>query len=240
MDTKAAYEKARFDLAFALMEAGAVLTAESNHPLVVERQGPQGPERGFKLKLHEKNPDAPLSPFFLNLRTPDNPKPGPLTDEIVGLAARCMRRVQIAKKLRFNATAGVPRAGDPFAKKLAHYTGTACVLLEKYEHDGKRSVAALKGKVPEWIRKVAVVDDLVTKADSKLEAIQVLRDQSLEVSDVIVLVDREQGGGKELSEWNCSLHSVFTITELLDLYLESGKISRPLWTRAQEYLALNN
>ncbi len=239
MDTTSAYQKARLDLAFALMDCGAFLTPASDHPRVIERQGSNGLERGFKLKLHEKNPDAPLSPFFLNLRTLDNPNPGPLTDDIVGLAARCMRRVQIAKKLRFNAVAGVPRAGDPFATKLAHYTGTACVVLEKHEHDGERSVAALKEKVPEWIRKVAVVDDLVTKADSKLEAIKVLRDQNLEVLDVIVLVDREQGGGKELSEWNCNLYSVFTITELLDLYLESGKISHPFWSRAQEYLVHN-
>ncbi len=28
---------------------------------------------GFKLKLHEKNPEAPLSPIFFNLRTEDNP-----------------------------------------------------------------------------------------------------------------------------------------------------------------------
>ena len=27
----------------------------------------------FKLKLHGKNPEAPLSPIFFNLRTEDNP-----------------------------------------------------------------------------------------------------------------------------------------------------------------------
>ncbi len=33
-------------------------------------------KEGFKLKLHETNPDEPRSPIFLNIRTPNNPKPG--------------------------------------------------------------------------------------------------------------------------------------------------------------------
>ena len=59
--------QAKRNLAIALFDSEAVLTAESDSPLVIKRNGPNGVERGFKLKLHEKNPEAPLSPFFLNL-----------------------------------------------------------------------------------------------------------------------------------------------------------------------------
>ena len=38
------------------------------------RASPQG--RGFRLKLHERNPSAPLSPFYFSLRAADNPKAG--------------------------------------------------------------------------------------------------------------------------------------------------------------------
>jgi hypothetical protein len=34
-----------------------------------------------KLKHHEKDPGAPPSPYFFNIRTPDNPKPGQLMPE---------------------------------------------------------------------------------------------------------------------------------------------------------------
>ena len=83
--TNANYQENQRQLAQALLEVGAILTAESDHPLVITRDGSDGPERGFRLKLHEKTPLAPLSPIYLNLRTPDNPKPGPLTLEIVEL-----------------------------------------------------------------------------------------------------------------------------------------------------------
>ncbi|OGG93848.1 hypothetical protein A2609_01205 [Candidatus Kaiserbacteria bacterium RIFOXYD1_FULL_47_14] len=231
-------QKMRLTLAFALMNIGAVLTAESDHPLVVERERENGVERGFLLKLHEKNPEAPLSPFFLNLRTPDNPKPGPLTPEIVEFAARCMRDVQANRGLSFDATAGIPRAGDPFAKALARLYGMNAIVLEKIERDGKRCVALPSDFwLPARIKKALGVDDLITKADSKREAIGVWRGVGLEVTDILVLVDREQGGREELAGLGCTLHSVFTITELLDLYVDAGKMTSHLRIDIHAYLA---
>lgn len=37
----------------------------------------------FELKIHQTNSSAPKSPIYLDLRTPDNPKPGPLTPGFV-------------------------------------------------------------------------------------------------------------------------------------------------------------
>lgn len=231
------YSRARSELAIALLGVGAVLTTASDHPLVVERENPQGKERGFKLKLHEKNPSAPLSPFLLNFRTPGNPKPGPLTKRIIDLAARCMRYVQFfSGKLTPDAVAGVPRAGEPFAKALADLAGMPCIELEKYEYGQTRCIASLKGFVPAHVRNILVVDDLVTEADSKRETIQVLGDVGMEVTDVMVLVDREQGGREELAGWGVRLHSVFTITELLDLYVETGRMEPGLRENIHLYL----
>lgn len=230
------YQKARHDLAIALWDIGAVLTVDSNHPLVVERQGPKGTERGFPLKLHEKNSEAPLSPFYLNLRTPDNPKPGPLTTEVVEQAARCMQGI-LANVRPFDALAGVPRAGEPFAETLARLTGKPCITMEKWEHEGKRKIASLKSKVPASVYGVLLVDDLITGATSKREAIEVLRDEGLEVTDVVVLVDREQGGHEELGMLGCVLHSVFSISELLDFYVTTGKMSAKTHSKIQAYLA---
>ncbi|MFA6502692.1 MAG: hypothetical protein WCT45_00330 [Candidatus Paceibacterota bacterium] len=235
MNTSPTYLRKRA-LALGLEGVGAVLTAASNHPLVVERQGPHGVERGFRLKLHDKQPDAPLSPFFLNLRTPDNPKPGPLKGNIIILAAACMHQALLEKKVEYDAVAGVPNAGDPFAEALAKLSGKPLIHMEKGEVDGKRFIAGIKGYVPMEIGNVLLVDDLVTKADSKIEAIEVLREAGMEVSDVVVLVDREQGGAKELDEWRCTLHAVFAITELLDFYVACGKMSEKLHADIVSYL----
>jgi uridine monophosphate synthetase len=231
-----AYHKARYQLAIALTDIGAVLTKDSDHPLVVERNGPNGKERGFKLKLHEKNPDAPLSPFYLNLRTADN-KSGPLTKELVDLSASCMHMLAIGEGLAFDAVVGVPRAGDPFAEALARFSGKSLIVLDKYEHGGKRSIASPKGKIPTSVKKAVLVDDLITKADSKIEGVRVMQDENITVDDVVVLVDREQGGYDQLMEWGCHLHSVFTISELLDFYVAEEKMSPQLRDEIQNYLA---
>ena len=76
-----------------------------------------------------------------------------------------------------------------------------------------------KGKV------VLLIDDLVTKADSKLEAAEILISNGLVVNDVVVLVDREQGGGEELAKRSLTLHSAITITQMLDFFARVGKIS---------------
>lgn len=63
---------------------------DKSHPTAVQR----GEERGFKLKTHEKQPDLPLSLFYFNLRTDDNPKPGPLTPELVAESGQQLYRAR--------------------------------------------------------------------------------------------------------------------------------------------------
>ena len=47
----------------------------------------------------------------------------------------------------------------------------------------------------------------------------------LQVRDVIVFLDREQGGKEKLEKEGYRVHSVFTIREMLNLLCEAGKIS---------------
>lgn len=226
------YQELRLRLAHALMDVGAVLTRDSDHPLVVTR----GDERGFRLKLHEKNPNASLSPIFLNLRTPDNPKPGPLTPEIVKIAAQCMRSLEYMHELHHNVVAGIPRAGDPFAAAFSPlYFFSPLIKMGKEESDGKRHIGSVIGEVPKGAT-VLVIDDLVTAADSKIEAIKSLEAAGLVVRDVMVLVDRGQGGREQLAARGYTLHSVFTINELLNLYVKSGKITSQLADEIKLYL----
>lgn len=73
----------------------------------------------FKLKLHEKNPDAPLSPFYLNLRTKNNPtNPGPLTEDDCDSIATALWGIVQRNDLDFQAVAGIPHAADPIIEAL--------------------------------------------------------------------------------------------------------------------------
>ncbi len=79
-----------------------------------------------------------------------------------------------------------------------------------------------------------LVDDLITQADSKLRAIRVLQGNGLNVEEILVLVDRQQGGAAQLEKLGYQLRSVFKLDELLAFYVEEGLLPR---RKAEEVLA---
>ena len=180
----------------------------------------------FRLKLHEKEPDAPLSPIYIDLRVLRSfPKAMDSAVEIYkGLIG----------KLIFDVYADVPIAATPIVAILSHQTKIPMISprKEEREHGIKHAIdgAFKKGQV------ALLVDDLITKADSKLEAISALEENGLNVQDVVVLIDREQGGVQELEKRGYTCHIAFKLKELLKLYLESGKIGRQQYEQTVTYL----
>lgn len=195
----------------------------------------------FKLKLHEKNPDAPLSPIYLNLRTPDNTKPGPLTPKVVQLIAECfIDKLLPTPNKYYDHVAGVPNAGDPFAAAFSQIFEIPLLRLKKTQDADHREITDLAEKVsPQGRDIVLLVDNLITKADSKLEAIRVLRKAGFGVGDVLVVVDREQGGSVELAANGYDLYSIFALTELLNYYVKTGHITADKRDEAVAYLEAN-
>jgi orotate phosphoribosyltransferase len=175
----------------------------------------------FKLKHHEKDPTAPLSPIFLNLRAEVAKNPGPINNDLLERLSRAMADVLVAHQATdFDLIAGVPHAGDPYAEWLAtlfarngHPLGV--LRLDKKESDAGRSVSGIREGAYGRGQRVLLVDDLITKADSKLEAIATLEAAGLVVKDVIVVVDRAQRGKEELEAHGCKLHCLFELPYLL-------------------------
>ncbi len=193
----------------------------------------------FRLKLHEKFPDAPLSPFYLNLRSADNPKPGPLTMEDYDLIADCLIDVVIDEGLPFEAIAGIPRAGDPIAEAINRKRpgDFRLIKLDKEEAGGQRRIIPKVGFNYQEGEIVLLFDDLVTKADTKVEAIQAIEKGGSMVRDLVVLVDREQGGKEQLRQAGYDLYSAFTMSWLLNYYAESGKITGQKHDECLAYMA---
>ncbi len=202
----------------------------------------------FRLKLHEKDPDAPLSPVYLDLRTHHNPKPGPLGEAEIMEVAKEMYALARSQGLEFDLVSGVPNAGDPFAEAFSRVAAAdrgrrrsvGFLMLRKEEDaDGQRKVTSVQ--MGSWSKKdrVLLIDDLITRAESKLEAIQVLEQADLKVSDILVLVDREQGGREELAKHGYNLHAVFTLGELLDFYVAACLMTHRKRDEVKEYLKAN-
>lgn len=193
----------------------------------------------FRLKLHETQPDAPPSPFFFNLRTPENPKPGPINSYVCKAIGFGFREVLSGE---FDGVCGIPNAGEPLAKGMWHLDddvdSKVITLVKEMKGDGSRritGIASMNGFKPG--ARILLVDDVVTAADTKLEAIAVLREAGMVIEDLIVVVDREQGGADRVRQEGVRVHALYGVRELIDYYHRAGRIDAMTHDRALSYLS---
>lgn len=191
----------------------------------------RGSERGFKLKLHDRQPDAPLSPFYLDLRVPPA---GRLSQSTVECAGRALHWKSQVTGLDYQYIIGLPQAGEPFAQHFPRTRNPLCsevTLLHMRKEELPDGTRRLAGPVSGYYHaggRVLIIDDLITQADTKLEGIRLLEEAGLIVRDVLVIVDRQQGGAQQLTDAGYRLHALFTIAELVQYYASLGYIAPDL------------
>ena len=175
----------------------------------------------FKLK------SGLTSPIYIDLRRT-------VSDAgVMRMVARAYER--LLTPLTFDRLAALPYAGLPI--------GTAVAMeINKPLIYPRREVKSYgTGRTIEGVFKpgetVAIIDDLITTGLSKIEALGPLTDAGLDVQDIVVLIDREQGGAPELAAHGLRLHSVLTLTTMLDILLRRGRISADEHARVCTFLA---
>ena len=182
----------------------------------------------FRLKLHEKRPDAPLSPIYVDLRIL---RSCPFTMKAV---VKVFERM--SEGFEFDCYADVPTAATPIVAVLSCETWVPMITPREPKTHG--AIGSIDG-VFEPGQTVLLIDDLVIRADSKLEAIKTLEGNKLIVRDVLVLVDREQGGPEQLREAGYTLHAAFKLSQLLRYYVRVGKIDQNKYDEVMTYLETN-
>jgi uridine monophosphate synthetase len=142
--------------------------------------------------------------------------------------------LEITKTLVFNIYADIPTAATPIVALLSNKTRKPMISPRMTEKD--HGTGELIDGVYEAGMVVLLIDDLITKADSKLKAISIIERNKLKVNDVVVLIDREQGGIAQLEERGYKCHTAYKLTELLLFYLNTGSIDKNLFDRVAEYI----
>ena len=185
----------------------------------------------FRLKLHETEPDAPLSPMYIDLRVLRS------YPDALDAAVATLNELILARKLTFSRYADIPMAATPLVAVLSHITRIPMITPREAKTHGAGGTingAFTAGET------VLVIDDVVTHADSKIEAIRVLEANGLVVRDVAVLVDREQGGPAQLAAAGYTLHAALKISQLLTWWRDSGGIPEETYERVAAYFNLTS
>ncbi len=186
----------------------------------------------FRLKLHEKNPDAPLSPIYLNIRD--------LPDWAYVLAGDILHDLVVREGIfDFDYVVGIPKAGEPIGKAFAKAVRKPHLRIQKVEDEGGRRITSNILDSFEKGRKVVLVDDLITKADTKREAIRSIEANGLQVVATLVLYDREQGGIDELNREGKKVLAVSGLSETLSFFVREKKILPAKRDEVMAYIAAN-
>jgi uridine monophosphate synthetase len=133
--------------------------------------------------------------------------------------------------------AGVPEAATPLAAAVGYKLKRPLVQPRKVvkEYGTKSSV---EGEYKEG-DSVVLIDDLITKGDSKIEAIDQVQAAGLKVQKLIILIDREQGGVETVAKAGHTIEAAFTITELLNILLDLKKMEQTQYDEVIEFIKNN-
>ncbi len=128
----------------------------------------------------------------------------------------------ILRRLKFDRIAGLPYAALPIVTSISLKTGWPVVFPRKEARSYGLRVE-IEGRFKPGER-VVVINDLATSGMSKFEAIEKLVSAGLQVEDVIVLIDRQAGASESLAAAGYHLHSVLTLSDLLDYWERNERI----------------
>ncbi|HJN17817.1 MAG TPA: orotate phosphoribosyltransferase, partial [Armatimonadota bacterium] len=171
--------------------------------------------------------DGSIAPIYIDLRV--------LVGEPKTLRLLASMIAERLGEFEFDVITGIPYAALPIGVAVSLEADLPLVYArDKPKAYGTRH--QVEGKFEEGQR-VLVIDDVITSGGSKVEAAEPLRAAGLVVEDVLVVIDREQGGGDVLKPKGLKLHAMATITELLEYLGASGKVSQEQIATALDFVS---
>ncbi len=209
-------EKQRKDVALRLVAAGVVQVS---------------PGSGFALSKHPDRRDR-TSPVYYNI-VPQS-RGGPVSAETVDEIGSALSVLRSQQQVLARRYAAVSEDVLPYLSAMvAVIQPIATFRPVPFQFEERPATDTTDRKIVEVSQaaymagdEVLVMDGVLVSAHRTYAAIQVLRQMGLAVNDVVVIVDRCQGGSDELKRKGLRVHHLFTARELLQVAMEAGTIYR--------------
>ena len=169
------------------------------------------------------------SPFYVDLR--------PLASDPKILKLLANYLLDMLPLDNFDLICGVPYAALPMATAMSLESYLPLII--------KRKEAKQYGtkKILEGIytpgQNCLLVEDVITSGTSLLETIPEIENEGITVSDIVVVLDRQQGGKEILESKGFRVHTLFNISEVCTMLKEEGHLTDDEVERINDFLAGN-
>lgn len=138
------------------------------------------------------------------------------------------------KDLKYDHVCGVPYTALPIATILSVLTKKS-MLMRRKETKAYGTKKSIEGHYKAG-QTCLIVEDVVTSGSSVLETVRDLRKEGLVVTNTVIILDREQGGSKNLDSNEVQVKSLFTMSSLIDILVKNGKITDETVIKVKNYL----
>ena len=196
---------------------------------------PDAPWAELILKLHDLGAvrfgqftlaSGRSSPIYIDLRL--------LVSDASALRLAAEAYTARLRGLAYDRLAGVPYGALPIATVIGQLLGQPLIYPRK-EAKAHGLGRAIEGAFAVGER-VVIIEDLITSGGSVIEAATTLRAAGLQVTDAVVLIDREQGGAANLAQAGIAAHAVMRLGEVLTVLEQAGRISAEQAANVRAYL----
>ena len=137
----------------------------------------------------------------------------------------------------FDCLASVPTGGLVVTSALAIEIVKPLIYVRSKpkEHGTTKSI---EGKISTGM-KVVMIDDVMTTGTSVLNGINQLKEAELLVSDLYVIINRLEGGGKALSDIGVQTHQLTDILEITDILFQEKLIDKEIFEKIKNQVSRN-
>jgi len=170
------------------------------------------------------------SPYYIDLRQTIS---SPITMDWIGNALTRIVIKEIGKD-KIDKILGVPTAGVPFATVVSQKLAIPLIYYRqaRKEHGVRKKIEGILDRND----RVLIIDDLITTGESVIESAEVVRDQGGVVNELVVLLDREQGGKERLRSSRIEPHVLFKISDAMEWLHTVGLIEDKIFDTVKTYI----
>lgn len=169
------------------------------------------------------------SPFYVDLR--------PLASDPKILKRLANYLLDMLPLDNFDLICGVPYAALPMATAMSLESYLPLIIKRKEAKDygTKKMIEGIYTKGQNCL----LVEDVITSGKSLLETIPEVENEGITVSDIVVVLDRQQGGKEMLESKGYRVHTLFTISEVCKMLKDEGHLSDDEVLRIDDFLKGN-